>query len=147
MVLPWGALCLDYGRESAEDPLPAVPCERRPFFRQQFCRYLSGGQWVILVNETAEHVVAEGLHRRGSGGRLCTRQGHLKIDPLVWPLLVVVADVPLKNPLEVSMAEDEHPVQAFVAHRPHPALGVGVGPGRSDRSPDDPDAFGAEHLV
>ena len=82
------------------------------------------------MDEAAEHVVTVDAERRLGGGGHSGTNGHGEFDPLVWPLLVVVADVPLKNPLEVSMAEDEHPVQAFVAHRPHPALGVGVRPSR-----------------
>jgi hypothetical protein len=61
-------------------------------------------------------------------------------------LLVAVSDIFTKYSFEVTVTQDEHPVKAFDANRPHPALRVGIGPRRSDWRLDDPDAFGAEHL-
>ena len=47
----------------------------------------------------------------------------------------------------MTSAEHEHPVEAFGSNRPDPAFRVGVGPRRSDRRLDHPDALGSEHLV
>jgi hypothetical protein len=65
----------------------------------------------------------------------------------MWPLLVVVIDVGTQNPVEVAIACDQQPVEAFGSHGPDPALGDRVGSGRSDRRLDDLDAFGREDLV
>ena len=63
------------------------------------------------------------------------------------PLSVVVADALPQHPFEVSPTQDEHPVQALGPHGSHPAFREGIDPRQSDRDPDHPDAFGAEHLV
>ena len=73
--------------------------------------------------------------------------GTPEVDSPVRTLLVVVPDVVAEDPFEVTLAQNEHPVEAFRPHRPHPALRVGVGPRGSDRCLDHPDALRAEHLV
>jgi hypothetical protein len=60
---------------------------------------------------------------------------------------VVALDVLPKDSLEMTMAEDEDPVEAFSPHRPHPTFSEGIGPRRSDRRLDDSDTFGPEYLV
>jgi hypothetical protein len=59
----------------------------------------------------------------------------------VRALVVVVPDVAAKDSFEVALAENEDPVETFCPHRPHPTLRVRVGPGRSDRCLDHPDAL------
>ena len=60
---------------------------------------------------------------------------------------IVVLHVLPKNSLEMTMAEDEDPVEAFSPNRPHPTFSEGIGSRRSDRRFDDSDTFGAEYLV
>jgi hypothetical protein len=62
-------------------------------------------------------------------------------------LFVVVPDVAAKDSFEVTLAHHEQPVETFCPHRSHPTLRVSVGPRRSNRCLDDPDALRAEHLV
>jgi hypothetical protein len=82
----------------------------------------------ILVDEATEHVVTvDAMERRGSAADLTG--GHFKIDSTVRALSVVMADVLAKYPFEVTVAQNEQPVEAFGAHGPHPALCVGSGPG------------------
>jgi hypothetical protein len=59
----------------------------------------------------------------------------------MWPLLVVVIDVGTQHPVEVAIARDQQPVEAFGSHGPDPALGDRVGSRRADRRLDDLDAF------
>jgi hypothetical protein len=60
---------------------------------------------------------------------------------------IVVLHVLPKNSLEMTMAEDEDPVEAFSPNRPHPTFSEGIGPRGSDWRFDDSDTFGAEYLV
>jgi hypothetical protein len=52
------------------------------------------------------------------------------------PVLVVMADIAIEHSPEMLLVEDEETVGALRAHRPHRALGDGVGVGRPDRSHD-----------
>jgi hypothetical protein len=63
------------------------------------------------------------------------------------PVAVVMLDVLVKDDFEMSTTEDEDPVETFSSYRADEALSEGVGTGRSNRSPDDPDAPGEEDLV
>src|SRR6266581_8137097 len=47
------------------------------------------------------------------------------------PLVVVVDAVLAYDLLEVPLVEDHHPVQAFPAAAPDPAIGIGICPPRS----------------
>jgi hypothetical protein len=67
------------------------------------------------------------------GGRDSTRVGLVadsprwpKLKASVRPLVVVVPQVLVEDPLKMASPPDQQPVQAFLSHRPHPALGVGV---------------------
>jgi hypothetical protein len=60
---------------------------------------------------------------------------------------IVVLHVLPKNSFEMTMAEDEDPVEAFSPNRPHPTFSEGIGLRRSDRRFDESDTFGAEYLV
>jgi hypothetical protein len=62
-------------------------------------------------------------------------------------MLVVVPDVLVQNPVQVTTAENEDPVQALRPYRSHPAFRVGIGSRRTNGGFDDPDALGGEHLV
>ncbi len=55
-------------------------------------------------------------------------------EPAVWPEPVVVSDVFMENPPRVSLAEDDHVVQALSPQRPDRTLGDRVGVLRSYRS-------------
>ena len=47
----------------------------------------------------------------------------------------------------MPLSENEQPVQALAAYRPHPALGNCVRSRRSDRGAHEPHGFGPEHRV
>jgi hypothetical protein len=101
---------------------------------------------VILVDEAAANVVTMDAIG-GRDGRNSLTRGYLEIDAAVRPSAVVMADVLSKDSLEVVMAEDEHPIEAFGPDGSHPALRVGVGSRRTNRGLSHTDAFGKEHLV
>ena len=63
------------------------------------------------------------------------------------PSVIVVRGVGLKDPLQVAVAKDQHPVQALGPNCADPTLGEGVRSRGSDRGLDDPHAPGAEPLV
>jgi hypothetical protein len=65
----------------------------------------------------------------------------------VRPVLVVMAAIDAEDVLEVTLPEDQDPVEAVGANRPHPAFGVGVRVRRLDRCANHPDAVGAEDVV
>jgi hypothetical protein len=102
----------------------------------------------MLVDETAEQVASTNGPGVGGARRLAVQairsgQG----ESPVWALPVVVLDVHAEHPLQVSPAEDEHPIQALDPDGSDPSLGEGVGPGSSDGRADHLDSVGAEHLV
>src|SRR6266704_3713898 len=53
-------------------------------------------------------------------------------------LAVVVHAVLIDNSLEVTLVDDQHPVQAFSAAAPDPALSMRICPGGHQRSHDHP---------
>jgi len=65
----------------------------------------------------------------------------------VWALGVVVVDVDAQDAVELALAEDQQPVQAFGPCGPHEPFGVRVGLWRAERRLDNVDAFRAEDLV
>jgi hypothetical protein len=99
------------------------------------------------VDETAQHVVTTDTDRWGSGGDPAAGHRHFKIDASARTLLVVVGDVLAKNPLQVTVTEDEHPVEAFGPNGPHPWFCVGVRTRRTDRCLDHPNALRSKDLV
>jgi hypothetical protein len=65
----------------------------------------------------------------------------------VRSVTVVVIDELGKDRVELTPMEDQHAVEALSTDGANETLGNGIGPRRSDRRPDDPDALGAEDLV
>jgi len=62
-------------------------------------------------------------------------------------MVVVVDDVVDQDVVQMTATKDQHPVQALTTYRADEALGEGVGPWRTLRGADDPDALRAEDLV
>ena len=90
---------------------------------------------LVLVQETAEQVASMHdalliLANNGWSGGWVRR---LELKRPVRTVPVVVRDVDPKDLLEVASADDQQPVEALSADRPHPAFGVGVGPRRLHR--------------
>jgi hypothetical protein len=56
-------------------------------------------------------------------------------------------DVLPEDLLQAPLSQNEQPVQAFPAHRPHPTLDQCVRSRRSDRGPHDPRVGGPEPRV
>jgi hypothetical protein len=65
----------------------------------------------------------------------------------VRPLVVVVPQVLVEDPLKVAPAPDQQPVQTLLPDRPHPPLGERIGIRRLDARRDDLGAVGHEHAV
>jgi hypothetical protein len=65
----------------------------------------------------------------------------------VRPLVVVVTHVLVEHSLKMAWTPDQHPVQALLPDRPHPALGERVRVRRLDRGRDDLGAVGGEDIV
>jgi hypothetical protein len=78
---------------------------------------------------------------------LLGRTRRQKIKAPVRPLVIVVPQVLVEDPLKVASAPDQQPVQALLPHRPHPPLRVGVGVRRLDRCLDDLGPIGDEDVV
>jgi hypothetical protein len=86
------------------------------------------GHRVVLVDEATEHIVTMDVERRGNSGHPAVEDGPTDVDASVGALLAVVAGVLPEDSFEVPFTQDEHPVEAFGPHRPHPALGVSIWP-------------------
>lgn len=98
-----------------------------------------------LLDPTAQEIGALDL---GSGvGDRCESCGSVEVDAPVWPSGVVVLDVDGEYVLEVASVPDQCPVEALVPYCSDPALGVGVGLGRSHRGLHDAHAVGGEDRV
>ena len=62
----------------------------------------------------------------------------MRVECAVWALLVVMADIDAQDAIELALAEDERPVQAFPPRAADPALDVRVGVRCLERRRDDP---------
>jgi hypothetical protein len=60
-----------------------------------------------------------------------------ELQASVRSLVVVVAHVLIEDPLKMAGPPDQHPVQALLPDRPHPALGERIGVRRLHRCGDD----------
>ena len=88
------------------------------------------------MQETAESVASLELLDSGERGwwrRWLGRDGWAAAERSVWSLGVVVVDVDAQDAVEVARSNDQQPVQALRPCGPHEALGVRVGPWRSER--------------
>jgi hypothetical protein len=100
------------------------------------------------VDEPSQHVATpdRACVRCLTGGVLRT-DGRGQVQPAMRPLPVVVLDIDPEHPLQVSAAEDEHPIQALRPDRADPALGEGVRPWGPDWGADHLGPIGPEDLV
>ena len=78
------------------------------------------------MDESSEHAAASdvGEGRRNGG---VPRHRRLEAEAPMWPVLVVVPDVLDERLFQVTMPEDEGPVQALSPHGSNEALRTGVG--------------------
>ena len=80
----------------------------------------------VFVDETAED-----FRPLDSSGAAATNvdvcDARQLFQGLMRPMRVVVVLVLGQHVNELSLAEDQHPVQALMTDRAHPAFGVGVG--------------------
>jgi hypothetical protein len=106
---------------------------------------VSRGASLVLVDESTEPVASE--DRPDSRRGLTAANRRAQLERAVRPRRGVVRGVLVPDPLEVALAEDQEPVQAFAPNRPDPALGTGPGAGCSDGRPDHAPSPGAEHVV
>jgi Rhodopirellula transposase DDE domain len=111
----------------------------------EFDRDPSGGAPRVLMDQAIHAIAAHDLSddRRRPAGRSRRVQG----ESPVGSGRVVVVDVLVQDPLEVALAEDEHPVQAFPADGADPPLGMRAGARRLERRPHHAHALGAEDVV
>jgi hypothetical protein len=63
---------------------------------------------------------------------------------LVWPVVIEMTDVLIKNHVGVACVVNQHSVGAFGADAADEPFRVAVRPGRAGRNLDDIDAFGGE---
>jgi hypothetical protein len=103
----------------------------------------------VLVKQTTEEVAsAHGasviLAKNGQPGERAWRTKH---ECPVGTVAVVMPDVDPKDLLQVATANDQEPVQALGADRPHPALRVRVRPGRLHGRQEHLGTIRAEHIV
>jgi len=100
------------------------------------------------MDEPAQHIPPLDTQAIGGlGGRIRPRVRRPEIKTAVGPLGIVVGDVGPKDPLQMSAAEHERPVEALGPDGPDPSFGEGVRPWSPDRGEDDLDAVACEHRV
>ena len=97
----------------------------------------------VLVDQSAEDSVTSdrGVEARHDGGIV---GWWMLAQALVWPVVIEMADVLIKNSVGVSLVVDQHPVGAFGAYAANEPLRIAVRPGRAGRNLDDIDAFGVK---
>jgi hypothetical protein len=91
-------------------------------------RFGSSGQ-LVLMDEAPESIVP--LNPCARGVTVIWIEARLwrpQVETSMGPGLVVVSGVDPEDPLEVTPAEHEHPVEALGPHRPDPSLGERVRP-------------------
>ena len=94
---------------------------------------------VVLVDEAAEDVTALDIENGAADESAGVGPVWLcQVEASVRTLPVVMGHVGAQDLLGVAAAEDQEVIEALIAHRAHPALGVGVGSRRPDRGGDDP---------
>jgi len=98
---------------------------------------------MAFVNQSVEALLTPYRSWAGRG----RRPRWVKVKRKMGSLLVVVIDVLPKNHLHVALAEDEQPVQGFVAKSLDHALAMGVGSRAPVGCEGDPLAVAAEHLI
>ena len=83
------------------------------------------------------------------GPRFAARKRHgladgvwgVEVQGAVWALPVVVVDIGAKHPFELPAREDQDQIEALVADRAYPALGICIGVRSPNRSPDHAGIF------
>jgi hypothetical protein len=104
----------------------------------------------VLVNEAAEDVCSSKAHGVGVLDRIrceCQVARRPLVQGAVRTIAVVVREILGQDLLEMTASEDKEPVQTLSADGADKTLGERVRLWGSNRSHDDPDALGAEHLV
>src|SRR3954471_13695269 len=97
----------------------------------------------VLVDQSAEDLVTSDRGVAGDdGGGIASRW--TLAQALVWPVVIEMADVLIKNSVGVSRMVNQHPVGAFGADAADEPFRVAVRPGCAGRSLDDVDAFAGE---
>jgi hypothetical protein len=86
------------------------------------------GHRAVLVDEAAKHVVTMDGQRRGSGDDFSAGHRHTEVDSTMRALSVLVVLVLSKDSFELTVAQNEQPVEAFGTNRPHPTFSERVGP-------------------
>jgi hypothetical protein len=89
---------------------------------------------------------ADGCARRNPSEGRRLKDRWLLLKRAVRPMRVVVGDIIVQHPLEVS-ARDDHPVETLAAGRCRPSVRRAPSRGRRNRCADHRDPFGAEDLV
>jgi hypothetical protein len=79
---------------------------------------------MIITQEPAEALAA--LHGLFATDLRVTRKQQDVAFPLVVPLGMVMLDISLKRPSQGALAEQNHPAQTLLLHRPDPALRVSI---------------------
>jgi hypothetical protein len=132
----------DLGRYSS--PLCGAKMRCRVCGLVFFCGWL--GCAPVLVDQSAEDSVASGRGIEGDhGGRIVGRR--VLVKPLVRPVVIEMAHVPVQHGVGVSFVVDQHPVGAFGADAADESFRVAVRPGCPGRAFDDVDTFGGEDGV
>jgi hypothetical protein len=105
---------------------------------------------VVLVNQAAETVSPPdggGDQDSTSVGLVVDNPWRAKRQASVRSLVVVVPHVLVEDSRKLASTSDQHPVQALLPDRPHPALGERACVRRLDGRRDGLDAVGGEDVV
>ncbi len=104
----------------------------------------------VFVDQSAEPISTLDMdwsRRRDKAERWLIRIWRREVERAVRPVAVVVVDEDAKHALEVSLVDDEEPVETLRADGADEALGDGVRFRRSNRRPDRLDPFAVEDRV
>ena len=100
------------------------------------------------MDEAPEEIVPSNLRATGvTRNRIGPRLWRLQVETSMRPGIAVVSGVGQEDPLQVTPAEHEHPVEALSPNRSHPPLGKRVRSWSPDRRLDDVHSFCPENVV
>ncbi len=80
---------------------------------------------IVIVNDATENSAA--ANRSGTRWGCRAGKGDLLFEALMGPGGVMVGDKLRHHPPEMCLIDNQNLVQTLLAHRPHPAFGIGIG--------------------
>src|SRR5947209_1692299 len=99
--------------------------------------FRSCSEAIVVVETTHDRQGDDGLAALGHIWLPLRYARNCLVDSLLWTGMIDVVHVLLKDALEMTVVDDEDMVYTLPTNTPQEALADGIGPRRTDRSPED----------